>query len=292
MPYQLLLRLVLALAFGALGNLLARTNIPPNLPFPLPIWANFAFTVLFAALGAVVIDIVSFAAKTGLARLAEAITKNLAAQVMARRKRRSSKRENIDPNPLVLDTSAIIDSRIADVAQTGFLFGTVYVIPSILGELQHIADSQDDIRRQRGRRGLEVLENLKKVKNLKVTVFDEDPEGKEVDEKLINLGKKLKGRIITCDYNLSKVARVKGVESLNVNELSQAVRVQVLPAEELKVNLVHQGKTKDQAVGYLTDGTMIVVEGGASYIGKEIAVVVSRSLQTVAGRMIFARPKN
>lgn len=292
MPYQLLLRLVLALAFGALGNLLARTNIPPNLPFPLPIWANFAFTVLFAALGAVVIDIVSFAAKTGLARLAEAITKNLAAQVMARRKRRSSKRENIDPNPLVLDTSAIIDSRIADVAQTGFLFGTVYVIPSILGELQHIADSQDDIRRQRGRRGLEVLENLKKVKNLKVTVLDEDPEGKEVDEKLINLGKKLKGRIITCDYNLSKVARVKGVESLNVNELSQAVRVQVLPAEELKVNLVHQGKTKDQAVGYLTDGTMIVVEGGASYIGKEIAVVVSRSLQTVAGRMIFARPKN
>ncbi|MBI4157246.1 hypothetical protein HY502_00145 [Candidatus Woesebacteria bacterium] len=291
MPYQLLLRLVLALAFGALGNLLARTNIPPNLPFPLPIWANLFFTVLFAALGAVFIDIVSFAARSGLTRLAEAIAKGLAAQVRMRRPR-SQKREGKDTNPLVLDTSAIIDSRIADVAKTGFLNGTIYIIPSVLGELQHIADSQDDLRRQRGRRGLEALESLKKVKNLKVIVLDADPEDKEVDEKLINLGKKLKARIITCDYNLSKVARVKGIESLNVNELAQAVRVQVIPSEELKVSLVHPGKTKDQAVGYLPDGTMIVVEGGASYIGKEIVVVVSRSLQTVAGRMIFARPKS
>lgn len=290
MPYQLLLRLVLALGFGALGNLLARTNIPPNLPFPLPIWTSLAFTLLFAALGAVFVDIISFAAKMGLTRLAEAITRNLAAQVRMRR-RRPQRRENKDMNPLVLDTSAIIDSRIADVAKTGFLSGTIYVLPSILGELQHIADSQDDLRRQRGRRGLEALESLKKVKDLKVVVLDEDPDGKEVDDKLINLSKKLKAKIITCDYNLSKVAQVKGVFSLNVNELAQAVRTQVLPSEELKVNLVHPGKGKDQAVGYLSDGTMIVVEGGANYLGKEITVVVSRSLQTVAGRMIFARPK-
>lgn len=289
MPYQLLFRLVLALGFGALGNLLARTFLPESLSFPLSIGITLVMIILFAALGTVLIEIVAFAARIALARLAETITAGIAAQALLRRKitiRRSPK----EVNPLILDTSAIIDGRIADVAKTGFLYGTIFVIPSVIGELHHVADSADDLRRLRGRRGLELLESLKKIKNLSLKILEEDPQGGQVDEKLINIAKKLKGRLITCDYNLSKVAQVKGVRSLNVNELAQSVRTQVIPAEELSVRLVHEGKSKDQAVGYLADGTMIVVEGGEKYLGKEISVIVSRSLQTVAGKMVFARP--
>lgn len=293
MPYQLLLRIVLALVFGALGNFLSRNNIPPNFPYPLPLWTNYVAIILFAALGAVIIDIISFAAKEGVSRLADAITRGLEAQARLRKRitpKRTPKSVK-ETNPLVLDTSAVIDGRLLDVAKTGFLSGTIFIIPSVLGELHHIADSSDDLRREKGRRGLQLLEDLKKIRKLTIKVLDEDPDGGEVDERLVNLAKKLKARIITCDFNLSKVAKVKNVDSLNVNELAQAVRTQLIPSEELKIRLNHPGKGKDQAVGYLFDGTMIVVEDGERYLGQEISVVVSRSLQTVAGKMVFAKPK-
>jgi uncharacterized protein YacL len=293
MPYQLLLRLVLAIGFGALGNFLARANVPPNAPIPLPVWANLVVTLIFGAFGAVLPDIAGFLAKIGLARLAEAITSNLPTQVPFRRRRLKAKAKiNHFQNPLILDTSAIIDGRLSQIVQTGFVNGTFLIIPSVLLELQHIADSQDDLKRARGRRGLEILAEIKKSKYVTFCSLDQDPEGKEVDQKLIAMAKKIKGKIITCDFNLAKVAQVKGVAVLNVNELAQAVRASVLPSEELKIKVIHQGKSKDQGVGYLLDGTMVVVENGGELIGEEVEVVVSRSLQTVAGRMIFVKVKN
>jgi len=293
MPYQLLLRLVLALGFGALGNFLARANVPPNAPFPLPVWANLLATLIFGAFGAVLPEIVGFLAKIGLARLAEAITSNLPTQVPFRGRRSKTKTKiNHFQNPLILDTSAIIDGRLSQIVQTGFVNGTLLIIPSVLAELQHVADSSDDLKRARGRQGLEILTELKKSKYISFRSLDQDPEGKEVDEKLVTLAKKTKGKIVTCDFNLAKVAQVKGVKVLNVNELAQALRASVLPSEELNIKVIHQGKSTDQGVGYLSDGTMVVVENGGGLIGKEVGVIVSRSLQTVAGRMIFAKVKN
>jgi len=293
MPFQLLSRLVLAISFGALGNFLSRSNVPPNAPFPLPVWANLVITLIFGAFGAVLPDIVGFLAKIGLKRLAEGITSNLPNQVPFPRKREKKKSQvEIYPNPLIVDTSAIIDGRLNQIVKTGFISGTFLIIPSVLAELQHIADSSDDLKRARGRYGLEILTELKKSKFVSFRSLDKDPQGKQVDEKLINFAKETKGKIVTCDFNLAKVAQVKGVTVLNINELAQAVRVAVLPSETLNIKVIHQGKSKDQGVGYLSDGTMVVVENGGDLIGKEIDVVVSRSIQTVAGRMVFARPFN
>jgi len=296
MPYQFLLRLVLALGFGALGNFLARTNIPPNAPIPLPDWISLLVTLVFGVFGVVLPEIIGFLAKIGLARLGEAITSNLPSyfptQVPFRSRRRNAKTKINDiQNPLILDTSAIVDGRLGQIVQTGFVSGTFLVIPSVLAELHHLADSSDDLKRARGRQGLDILAELKKTKYASFRSLDQDPEGKDVDEKLMVLAKKTKGKIVTCDFNLAKVAQVKGIAVLNVNELAQAVRASVLPSEELNIKVIHQGKNKDQGVGYLSDGTMVVVEDGGRLIGKEVCVVVSRSLQTVAGRMIFAKVK-
>ncbi len=191
--------------------------------------------------------------------------------------------------PLILDTSSLIDGRVLDIAKVGFLFGLCLVPNFVLLELQQVADSSDPQKRARGRRGFEILNDLKKISGLKVEVWDKDAGGKSVDEKLIKLAKGLHGKLVTCDFNLNKLAGAHNVSVLNVNDLSNAVKTAVIPGEKMKVNMVHIGKDLGQGIGYLEDGTMIVVENGVEDLGKKIEVEVSRVLQGSAGKMIFAK---
>jgi uncharacterized protein YacL len=193
---------------------------------------------------------------------------------------------------ILIDTSVIIDGRIADIARTGFIAGTLVIPRFVLNELQYIADSAESLRRQRGRRGLEVLSDLQKERAITTTIADIDVEGvREVDEKLIMLARQMQAPILTNDYNLNRVAELQGVQVLNINELANAVKSILLPGEVLVVNVIQEGKEVGQGVGYLDDGTMVVIEEGRSFIGKEIEVSVTKVLQTAAGRMIFSKPE-
>lgn len=193
---------------------------------------------------------------------------------------------------IVVDTSAIIDGRIADIAESGFLYGTLIVPQFVLAELQQIADSSDPLRRQRGRRGLEILSRLQREGRTPVSVVDDDvPGAAGVDEKLVAVAKARSGIILTNDFNLNRVAEVQGLRVMNINSLANAVKPAILPGEELRVRIIQEGKEPGQGVGFLDDGTMIVVEGGARHLDSELDVVATRVLQTVAGRMIFAQPR-
>lgn len=190
----------------------------------------------------------------------------------------------------ILDTSAIIDGRIADVARAGFLEGVLVVPSFVLEELRHIADSADVLRRNRGRRGLDILNQIQKQLGMNVQIFEKDFEDVlEVDSKLIKLAQSISGKIMTTDYNLNKVCELHGVPVLNINELANAVKAVVLPGEEMTIQIMREGKESNQGVAYLDDGTMIVVDNGRKYIGEQLPVVVTSVLQTAAGRMIFAR---
>jgi uncharacterized protein YacL len=190
----------------------------------------------------------------------------------------------------ILDTNVIIDGRVADICRTGFIEGLIYVPGFVLDELQHIADSADGLKRARGRRGLDILNQMRTEQKLMVRTYDNtDPHDRdEVDAKLVKLAKKLNGKLVTNDYNLNKVAELQGVTVLNINELANAVKPVVLPGEEMTVLIIKEGKEPNQGVAYLDDGTMIVVEGGRRRIGETLSVVTSSVLQTVAGKMIFA----
>jgi uncharacterized protein YacL len=191
---------------------------------------------------------------------------------------------------ILVDTSVIIDGRISDIARTGFLVGTLLIPRFVLNELQYIADSADNLRRQRGRRGMEVISDLQKDSTIPVRISDIDVEGvREVDDKLVILARQLQSPILTNDYNLNRIAELQGVPVLNVNELANAVKSVLLPGETLVVNIIQEGKESGQGVGYLDDGTMVVVEDGSDYLTFETAVKVTKVLQTAAGRMIFAR---
>ncbi len=191
---------------------------------------------------------------------------------------------------ILLDTSVIIDGRIADIARTGFAVGTLLIPRFVLNELQYIADSADSLRRQRGRRGMEVLSQLQKDTTMPVRISDIDVEGvREVDDKLVILARQLRCPILTNDYNLNRVAELQGVAVLNVNELANAVKSVLLPGESLSVNIIQEGKEIGQGVGYLDDGTMVVVEDGREMLNAKVNVMVTKVLQTAAGRMIFAR---
>ena len=191
---------------------------------------------------------------------------------------------------ILLDTSVIIDGRIADIARTGFLSGTLLIPRFVLNELQYIADSPDNLRRQRGRRGMEVLAQLQKDTTVPVRISDIDVEGvREVDDKLVVLARQLRCPILTNDYNLNRVAELQGVAVLNVNELANAVKSVVLPGESLSVNIIQEGREPGQGVGYLDDGSMVVVEDGRVRLHTQADVMVTKVLQTAAGRMIFAR---
>ncbi len=191
--------------------------------------------------------------------------------------------------PIIIDTSALIDGRILDIAKTSFLLGTILVPTFVLTELQQVADSADYLKRTRGRRGFEIIDELKKIKGLRLEVWDRDVAAKAVDDKLIKLARSLKGRIITTDYNLNRVASVTGVTVLNINDLANSLKTVAVPGEPLTIKMVHIGKDPKQAVGYLNDGTMVVLENGADMVGKEVTLEVTRLLQASAGKMIFGK---
>ncbi|MGE5529172.1 MAG: PIN/TRAM domain-containing protein [Patescibacteria group bacterium] len=192
----------------------------------------------------------------------------------------------------VLDTSAIIDGRIADICQSGFLEGTLLVPGFVLAELQRIADSSDTLKRNRGRRGLDILNRMQKDASVTVKVYDRDFEDlTEVDTKIVRLARMLEAKVVTNDFNLNKVAELYGVPVLNINELSNAIKPIVLPGEEMCVHILKDGKEFGQGIGYLEDGTMVVVDGGRQHIGEDLEVLVTSVLQTAAGRMIFGKPK-
>ena len=191
-------------------------------------------------------------------------------------------------NHKILDTSAIIDGRIADIFETGFVEGILIIPQFVLQELVYIADSSDSLRRTRGKRGLDILKRIQKQDNMGVKIVDQDfPKIKEVDAKLVALAKKMDGKIFTNDFNLNKVAELQGVQVLNVNELAHALRPVVLPGELMKVYVQREGKEQGQGVAYLDDGTMVVIDNGRKFLGKNIEVTVNSVLQTTAGRMIF-----
>jgi uncharacterized protein YacL len=217
---------------------------------------------------------------------------NILSGITLRREEGSSVGGAPSNRTILLDTSVIIDGRVADIAKTGFLPGTLLIPRFVLNELQYIADSPDSLRRQRGRRGMEVLAELQKASAVVVRISDVDVEGvREVDDKLVILARQMKCPILTNDFNLNRIAELQGVLILNINELANAVKSVVLPGELMSVNVIQEGKEVNQGVGYMEDGTMVVVENGNKYLNKEITVTVTKVLQTAAGRMIFARPE-
>ncbi|MCT4566523.1 MAG: PIN/TRAM domain-containing protein [Maledivibacter sp.] len=208
-------------------------------------------------------------------------------------KDKASNKPEYSSIPKILDTSVIIDGRIADVCKTGFVEGPLVIPEFVLKELRHIADSSDSLKRNRGRRGLDILNKIQKELDIEVQITDRDfDEIGEVDIKLVKLGQVLSGKVVTNDFNLNKVSELQGVPVLNINELANAVKPVVLPGEEMVVQVIKEGKENGQGVAYLDDGTMIVVDGGKKHIGQTMDVTVTSVLQTAAGRLIFAKPKN
>jgi uncharacterized protein YacL len=253
-----------------------------NFPDPLGRWLPLATSIGFG-LGMVGLTV---AKRQDLIVAAEAIG-------IFRRPDTSTETEGRKGDPrIVVDTSAIIDGRIAEIVESGFIYGTLVIPRFVLEELQHIADSSDTLRRNRGRRGLEILAKMQKDSPTPVEIVeDEVRDVSEVDAKLVALAKRYSGAILTNDFNLNRVAELQGLRVLNINSLANAVKPAVLPGEELRVKVIQDGKEAGQGVGFLDDGTMIVVEGGARFIDRELQVTVTRVLQTVAGRMIFAQPR-
>lgn len=209
------------------------------------------------------------------------------------RERDSKKaKQTQDSGIKILDTSAIIDGRILDIFKSGFVDGAIIVPEFVLTELRHVADSADDLKRQRGRRGLDILNRLQSELPIEVSVVDKDYSHiDEVDAKLVKLAFDMGAKIVTNDFNLNKIAQFQGVSVLNVNELANAVKTVLLPGEELEILILKEGKESNQGVGYLDDGTMIVVQGGKRFIGENKAIMVTSVLQTAAGKMVFAKPK-
>jgi len=269
------------LLIGLLMGLLLGAPLS-NFPDPLGRWLPLATSIGFG-LGMVGLTV---AKRQDLILAAEAIG-------ILRRPDTSTEAAGRKGDPhIIVDTSAIIDGRIADIVESGFIYGTLVIPRFVLEELQHIADSSDALRRNRGRRGLEILAKMQKDSPTPVEILeDEVPGVGEVDAKLVALAKRYSGAILTNDFNLNRVAELQGLRVLNINSLANAVKPAVLPGEELRVKVIQDGKEAGQGVGFLDDGTMIVVEGGARFIDRELEVTVTRVLQTVAGRMIFAQPR-
>jgi uncharacterized protein YacL len=206
--------------------------------------------------------------------------------------RERATRTDSKPASKILDTSVIIDGRIADICKSGFIEGPIVIPGFVLEELRHIADSSDLLKRNRGRRGLDILNRIQKELDIPVQIIEKNfNDVAEVDSKLVKLAKQMNGKVITNDYNLNKVAELQGVPVLNINELANAVKPVVLPGEEMTVHILKDGKEPGQGVAYLDDGTMIVVDGGKRFLGETVEVMVTSVLQTAAGRMIFAKLK-
>ncbi len=272
-------------------------------PFLLGNTINFRYRGVFALIG-VMAGILSYArlaswvvnTTTGLAKKAiMTLSMEIIKQFTHAQRRISGGDDIVLPaghleEAIIIDTSSIIDGRVLDVAKTGFLYGTILVPKFVLTELQQVADSQDSIKRSRGRRGFDIVNQLKKIKGIKIKILGESlPVGETVDEKLVSLARTFRAKLLTCDFNLNRMARLRSVVILNLNELSNALKTLPIPGEKLIVKIVHLGKDKNQGVGYLADGTRVVVKDGAENAGKEIEVEVTKILQVPSGRMIFAR---
>jgi uncharacterized protein YacL len=275
MPASKLVAGVLGMILGlAVAALLAPalSNLPPPLGGTLPLAAS----VLFGYLGAAVMGM-------RYQDISRFVSAHLGREVAQGSPKSRSE------GKVLLDTSVIIDGRIADISRTGFIGETMLVPRFVLNELQHIADSSDPLRRNRGRRGLDMLNKLRKESVVPIVITDMDVEGvREVDDKLVMLARQLHCPVVTNDYNLNRVAELQGVLVLSINELANAVRTILLPGETLQVRIIQEGKEAGQGVGYLDDGTMVVVENGKRFLNRTVEAVVTKVLQTTAGRMIFA----
>jgi uncharacterized protein YacL len=300
MRIKLVLRLILAVVFALVAFIFSDLiiEIPP---FSKPILRMF-ITVWFGLLGFGVFPDIAKRVSTWTVLGMNTITEKISTEVMNQLVRlpRQNPMSVANPShapvggvsvntPLILDTSAIIDGRILDIAKANFLSGVVLVPSFVLEEVQQVADSSDYLKRSRGRRGFEVIEEIKKVKGIRVEVWDSGIAGKGVDDKLVKLAKSLHGKIITTDFNLNKVATLSNVVVLNVNDLANAVKTIAIPGEKIEIKLIHLGKDPTQGVGYFQDGTMIVLEDGADLVGKQVKAEVTRVLQVPAGRMVFAK---
>ncbi len=299
MSLKIILRLILAIAFAVIAVIFSELIPPINGVNPFIV--KTLFTILAGLAGFIIFpDLAGYLTKLTIsffnltvARISSEIFNQLL------RLPRHHPLDSIPSNPqigsvtlskpLVMDTSALIDGRILEIAKTGFLSGILLIPNFVLLELQQVAGSSDGLKRARGRRGFEMIEELKKTPGIKIEIWDKEVGGKMVDEKLLRLAKSLHGKIVTTDFNLNRLSSAHGVTVLNVNELSNAVKTVALPGETINIKIIHTGKDPSQGVGYLADGTMIVVEDGSSFLGKEIKAEVSRVLQGPAGRMVFAR---
>jgi uncharacterized protein YacL len=300
MNWNLTLRISLSLGFALIAFIFS--EVVPDISPLNHIWTRIFITLFFGFIGFGIFPDIAKRISLLVISYANFLTARVSSEVMNQIVRMPQVRQLHAPlshnaavggvsmnQPLILDTSAIIDGRLLDIARTGFLLGTLLIPSFVLSELQQVADSADYLKRSRGRRGFEILEELKKVKGLRVEVWDRDIAAKGVDDKLLKLAKNFGGRIVTTDYNLNRVASVTGVNVLNINDLANAVKTVVIPGEEMKVKIIHLGKDLKQGVGYLPDGTMIVVEGGADLVGQDVKAEVTRVLQVSAGKMIFTK---
>ncbi len=285
----LLWRTFSALLSATLGIFLTRQYLPDLVVSALRLERVIA-ALVFGAFGYFLIPICTEFLRNWSVSLALRVASEVVGQMRHLRAKRTEKAKRDWDRPLVLDTSAIIDGRLADIVDTGFITGTFLVPQFILAELHQIADAQEMLKRARGRRGLDILAQLKKSKQVKLVIVRDEIPGSSADHKLLILAKQVHGKVVTTDFNLNKVAQVEGVAVLNVNALANAVKTVLLPGESLMIRVIQEGKSSGQGVGYLPDGTMVVVEEGATFIGKKAKVVVARVLQTVAGRMIFVQP--
>ena len=222
-------------------------------------------------------------------QIAEEVGKVVVRTIPRRRTKKKKLNKKID-NAVFLDTSAIIDMRIFDLAKIGAVYGNFIVLESVLTELKNISDSKDGIKKERGRRAMDALEKVKRTRGIKLKIIA-DEFTKPVDESIVDHAKKYKGRIITCDYNLSKKAKISGVVAVDLYEMTNILKTTALPGEEFFIKIVQEGKGENQGVGYLPDGTMLVVEQGRGSVGKTVLVSVSRIIQTDAGKILFSKIK-
>lgn len=295
-----ILRIVLAIIFALTAFIF--TEVIPEIPPFNRIFLRVVITIWFGLMGYGLFPDLAKMITATTVHLVNAFVSRVTSEIMSQIMRLQS--QNISQTaftstspvgsvslnqPIIIDTSALIDGRILDIAKTSFIYGTVLIPTFVITELQQVADSSDYIKRTRGRRGFEIIDELKKIKGLRIEIWEREVTAKTVDDKLLKLAKNLKGKIITTDYNLNRVASVTGVAVLNINDLANALKAVAVPGESLKIKMLHIGKDPKQAVGYLPDGTMVILENGADLVGQEVTMEVTRLLQASAGKMIFGK---
>lgn len=292
MNIKLTLRLILAITFATLAVIFS--ELLPPLEGVDSVVLRILVTILAALVGFLIFPDIASSVTILTIHSFNYIINKLVSEIVAQILRFTTHPQDLSSQTfqksIILDTSSIIDGRILDIAKTGFIYGVVIIPQFVLTELQQVADSSDALKRARGRKGFELIEDLKNIKHIQVKIWERQVEGKQVDDKVLQLAKDLRGRIMTADYNLNKLASVSGIVVLNINDLANSLRPLVIPGEKIKVLLAHPGKDLSQGVGYLDDGTMVVVSDAAGLIGKTSRVEVTKNLQSPAGRMIFAKP--